>query len=121
MLWLVTATAFSFVFARLRLETGSVWPAIALHVAWNVAIQAGFDPAATGARKSLWVGETGLLIALTVVVAAAIASRGRWTVVRIPPPREATAVPHAAVRVQPGGQPAAPERRTGTHTAIRPR
>ena len=67
------------------------------------------------------MGETGLLIALTVVVAAAIASRGRWTIVRTPPPREATAVPHAAVRVQPGGQPPAPERRTGTHTAIRPR
>jgi membrane protease YdiL (CAAX protease family) len=27
-LWMVTATAFSFVFARLRLATGSVWPAI---------------------------------------------------------------------------------------------
>ena len=28
LLWMVTATAFSFVFARLRLATGSVWPAV---------------------------------------------------------------------------------------------
>jgi CAAX protease family protein len=40
LLWMVVATSFSFVFARLRLETGSVWPAIALHAAWNSIIQA---------------------------------------------------------------------------------
>src|SRR5262245_53290106 len=38
-LFMVLATALSFVFARLRLETGSVWPAIALHAAWNAIIQ----------------------------------------------------------------------------------
>src|SRR5262245_12685043 len=42
--WMVTATSFSFVFARLRLETGSVWPAIALHASWNSIIQVAFDP-----------------------------------------------------------------------------
>ena len=47
-LFMVTATAFSFVFARLRLETSSVWPAVALHAAWNAVIQAAFDPASTG-------------------------------------------------------------------------
>ena len=47
-LFMVTATAFSFVFARLRLETSSVWPAVALHAAWNAVIQATFDPASTG-------------------------------------------------------------------------
>ena len=39
LLWMVTATAFSFVFARLRLETGSVWPAITLHSGWNAITQ----------------------------------------------------------------------------------
>ena len=47
-LFMVTATAFSFVFTRLRLETSSVWPAVALHAAWNAVIQATFDPASTG-------------------------------------------------------------------------
>jgi membrane protease YdiL (CAAX protease family) len=83
-LWMVTATAFSFVFARLRLATGSVWPAIILHAAWNSIIQVAFDPASTGADATLWVGESGILIALTMIVAAVIFSRGQWTIRRDP-------------------------------------
>jgi CAAX protease family protein len=79
LLWMVTATAFSFVFARVRLDTGSVWPAIALHSAWNAIIQAAFDPASHGARAELWIGESGILVALTMVVAAIVFSCGRWT------------------------------------------
>ena len=52
-LWMVTATAFSFVFARLRLAT-------------------------------LWVGESGILVALATIVAAVIFSRGQWTIRRDP-------------------------------------
>ena len=84
LLWMVTATAFSFVFARLRLATGSVWPAIALHSAWNAIIQAAFDPASKGAGAELWIGESGILVALTMVVAAVVFSYGRWTVRRSP-------------------------------------
>jgi len=84
LLWMVTATAFSFVFARVRLETGSVWPAIALHSAWNAIIQAAFDPASQGARAELWIGESGILVALTMVVAAIVFSCGRWTIRRDP-------------------------------------
>jgi membrane protease YdiL (CAAX protease family) len=83
-LFMVTATAFSFVFARLRLETGSVWPAVALHAAWNAIIQAAFDPASTGEEAPLWVGEAGVLVALTMVVAAAAFAYGRWTIRRVP-------------------------------------
>jgi membrane protease YdiL (CAAX protease family) len=83
-LWMVTATAFSFVFARLRLETGSVWPAITLHSAWNAIIQTAFDPASHGAGAELWIGESGILIALTMIVAAVVFSCGRWTICRTP-------------------------------------
>jgi uncharacterized protein len=83
-LWMVTATAFSFVFARLRLATGSVWPAITLHAAWNSVIQVAFDPASTGAGTTLWVGESGILVALTMIVAAVIFTGGRWTIRRVP-------------------------------------
>ena len=83
-LWMVTSTAFSFVLARLRLETGSVWPAVALHAAWNAVIQTAFDPASTGPLATLWVGESGILVALTMVVAAAGFSYGRWTIRRAP-------------------------------------
>ena len=78
LLWMVTATAFSFVFARLRLVTGSVWPAIILHAAWNSVIQVAFDPASTGAGASLWIGESGILVALAMIVAAVIFSWGKW-------------------------------------------
>jgi membrane protease YdiL (CAAX protease family) len=84
LLWMVVAASFSFVFARLRLATGSVWPAIALHAAWNSIIQVAFDPASAGAGATLWVGESGILVALTMIVAAVIFTRGRWTIRRVP-------------------------------------
>ena len=89
-LFIVMVTSFSFVFARLRLETGSVWPAIALHSAWNAIIQVAFDPASTSAGAQLWIGESGILVALTMIVAAIIFSRGHWTIRRVPEAREVT-------------------------------
>jgi membrane protease YdiL (CAAX protease family) len=90
LLWMVTATAFSFVFARLRLETGSVWPAIALHAAWNATIQTAFDQASSGTGATLWVGESGILVALTTVIAAVVFSYGGWTIRRAPGERRET-------------------------------
>src|SRR5262245_15352722 len=84
LLFMVTHTAVSFVYARLRLETGSVWPAVALHAAWNAVIQAAFDPASPGEAAPLWVGEAGVLVAFIMVVAAAAFAYGRWTVRRAP-------------------------------------
>jgi len=84
LLWMVVAISFSFVFARLRLETGSIWPAIALHAAWNSIIQVAFDPASTGPGAKLWVGESGILVMLTLIAAAIVFTRGRWTVRRFP-------------------------------------
>jgi membrane protease YdiL (CAAX protease family) len=76
------------VIARMRLETGSVWPAIVLHAAWNSIIIRGFDPATTGSGSTLWVGESGILSTLALLAAAVVFSRGRWTVLREPPKRE---------------------------------
>ena len=84
----VSITSFGYVIARLRLETGSVWPAIVLHAAWNRIIQGPFDGATTGIGATLWVGESGILTALTLVLAAVIFSRGRWTILREPPKGE---------------------------------
>src|SRR5207244_11015281 len=84
LLLVIMATAFNFVFARLRLETGSVWPAITLHSAWNAIIQTAFDPASHGAQPELWIGESGILTALTMIVAAIAFSYGRWTILRTP-------------------------------------
>lgn len=87
---MVSITSFGYVISRLRLETGSVWPAVALHAAWNSIIQGPFDGATTGTGATLWVGESGFLTALTLLVAAVIFSRGRWKIIRGLPGRTKT-------------------------------
>src|SRR5215217_2755378 len=83
-LFMVQVTSNGFVIARMRLETGSIWPAIAQHAAWNSIIEGPFDLATKGAEATLWVGEAGILVAITMVVAAVIFSRGHWTIRRVP-------------------------------------
>jgi membrane protease YdiL (CAAX protease family) len=106
-LLLVMPPALGFVLARMRLETGSVWPAVALHTVWNAAIQAGFQPLAAGASSQVWVGENGVITALVLVVAAIIYSRGKWTVLHEPPMREtppAQSVHQEGVEIQSSAQ-----------------
>jgi membrane protease YdiL (CAAX protease family) len=100
-LLMVMAPSLGYVLARMRLETGSVWPAVALHVAWNVTIQAGFQPLAAGASSQVWVGESGILTALVLIIVAVIYSRGRWTILREPPKRESAHGQQAGVGVHP--------------------
>jgi membrane protease YdiL (CAAX protease family) len=78
-LLMLATTSLAYMLARIRLETGSVWPAIALHAVWNAIIQTGFDPVTTGSQKALWVGETGVLTVLVLTVAAILHSRERST------------------------------------------
>jgi CAAX protease family protein len=100
-LLMVLTPSLGYVLARVRLETSSVWPAIALHVAWNATIQAGFQTLAAGASSQVWVGESGILTALVLVAAAVIYSRGRWTILREPPKRETAPVHQAGVQPRP--------------------
>jgi membrane protease YdiL (CAAX protease family) len=87
--FMVSVTSFAYVLARLRLETGSIWPAIVGHSAYNSVIQSAFDPATRGAGAPLWVGmKAGILVALTLAVTAVVFSRGRWTILRVPEARE---------------------------------
>jgi uncharacterized protein len=97
-------TSFGYVIARMRLETGSVWPAIVLHTAWNSIIIRGFDPATTGTGAMLWVGESGILTTLALVTAAVVFSRGRWTIRREPPKRERAHLQQEGVEVLPRAQ-----------------
>ena len=94
----VSITSFGYVIGRLRLESGSVWPAVVLHAAWNRVIQQLFDPATSGAGAALWVGESGVLTALTLILAAVIFSRGRWTILREPPKGENALLHQEGVR-----------------------
>jgi membrane protease YdiL (CAAX protease family) len=74
----IAASAFGLILAHARLSTGSVWPAVALHLAWNRVIQDVFDGLTTGAGASLWIGESGVLT--TVVVVVAVAMCLRWLI-----------------------------------------
>jgi len=110
MLLVVLATAFGVVLARLRLQTGSVWPAIVLHGAWNSIIQSAFDPARTGGDSSRlhdgaswWVGESGVLTVIAMIIAAVVFSQGRWTIRRRPEVQPATGVASTADQPQPTG------------------
>ena len=86
-LFVVSVTSISFVFARMRLETGSIWPVIFFHSAWNSIIQRPFDGATKGANAALWTGESGILPVIVLVVVSVIVSRGTWTYIRSLPGR----------------------------------
>ncbi len=86
-IFVVSVTSIAFVFARMRLETGSIWPAIFAHSAWNAIIQGPFDGSTTGANAALWTGESGILTVIAIVVVAVIVSRGSWTYIRSLPGR----------------------------------
>ena len=59
-IFVLNITVAAYLFAALRLASGSVWPAILLHGSWNAIIQGVFDTST--ADVNLWVGESGLLV-----------------------------------------------------------
>ncbi len=80
--FLINITAFGYMTARLRLETGSVWPAVLVHSSWNAVIQGVFD--ASTQNAGIWLGESGAVVALCNVTIAALLVRGKWPVRRTP-------------------------------------
>jgi uncharacterized protein len=67
-LFMFTTTGIALVAGVLRLRSGSVWPAIVLHAAWNSIIQNPFDRSSVGPGGTLWVGESGVFIAVTTLI-----------------------------------------------------
>ncbi len=91
-LFLIAILAQGFLLARVRLESGSVWPAIVGHSAWNATIQGVFDFSTVSEPTALWVGESGLLVALAGVALSWVLVRGSWARFRAPGvPMEAAA------------------------------
>lgn len=66
---------FSYITAYLRLITGSVWPSVIIHTTWNAIIQGPFARASTGYQTEIWIGESGLITAIIILVTAIITSR----------------------------------------------
>ncbi len=76
-IFLITITSLGCVSARLRLKTGSLWPSIVLHAAWNSIILDIFDSFSKDTHVLSWTGEAGILVALIMIIVAYIfCSRG---------------------------------------------
>jgi membrane protease YdiL (CAAX protease family) len=81
-------TGAAYVAARVRLESGSIWPAVALHASWNALIQSSFDRftrgAGSGQGSTIWTGESGILVVIVVVLFALLLVARPWPVRRSP-------------------------------------
>ncbi|GGG78256.1 hypothetical protein GCM10010918_38930 [Paenibacillus radicis (ex Gao et al. 2016)] len=74
LLFMISCTSMSYVIGRVRMTTGSLWPAVLLHACWNAVIQDVFDAFSQGKNALLWTGESGVFVALALLVAAVLLS-----------------------------------------------
>jgi membrane protease YdiL (CAAX protease family) len=74
-IFVIDITAMGCTLAWLRLYSGSIWPCIWAHGAWNAVILGAFGGSTHGGDA--WVGEAGLLTALIVIAISAALYRLR--------------------------------------------
>jgi len=67
-LFIVLAVALTVLWSIWTLETGSIWPAIVGHAAWNAIIQGPFDMFSSGQLSTTLVGESGILVIVTSIL-----------------------------------------------------
>ncbi len=81
--FVVMVVAISFVFAWLRLKSGSLWTGAFLHAAHNLWIQSIFTPLTTDTGRTKWViDEFGFALPVVAVIVAIIFWRRRAEVER---------------------------------------
>jgi membrane protease YdiL (CAAX protease family) len=68
--FVVVAVSLTVLWSAWTLETGSIWPAILGHSAWNAVIQGPFDTFSSGALATTWVGESGVLVVVATIIIA---------------------------------------------------
>jgi membrane protease YdiL (CAAX protease family) len=69
-----------YIAAWMRLDSGSIWPCIAQHAAWNAIINGAFTPSTQGESAFYWLGESGVLVTLALVGMTLVIGRAgrRW-------------------------------------------
>ncbi len=82
-LFVIQITVGSYLWAWLRLNTGSVWPAVVLHASWNIVIQDVLETHTSGAGW-LWLDEQGLFMLAANIVGVLVICRGPWRMLRMP-------------------------------------
>jgi len=65
-LFLTFGVGISVFWGALRLRTGSIWGPVLGHSSWNAVIEGPFTSFSHGRQTGLWVGESGIIIALVV-------------------------------------------------------
>jgi len=87
-MFIVSTTAGGYVAARVRLASGSIWPAVIYHASWNAIIQGVFDRFTAGGNASrtttIWTGESGILVVLVDVIFAIALMYRPWDARRSP-------------------------------------
>jgi len=76
MLFVIGTIADAYLAAYVRLRSGSVWPAVTYHGAWNAIIQGTFDRSFVGTH--LAIGESGWLTATIAFIVVLFITRGIW-------------------------------------------
>jgi membrane protease YdiL (CAAX protease family) len=66
--FVIDITALGYIFAWLRLSSGSIWPCVWAHSVWNQVFLGPFGGSHDGG--GIWVGEAGLLTTLVVILLA---------------------------------------------------
>jgi uncharacterized protein len=72
LLFVVTVSGSGWLAARLRLETGSIWPPVVMHASWNATVVSFFGASTQGDPETLWIGEGGVLVALSTTAVTAM-------------------------------------------------
>jgi len=82
MIFVIGVVADGYLAAYLRLQSGSLWPAVILHASSNAIIQGTFDRATVGTPGA--VGESGFLTVIVSVIFVLVTTRGIWKLHRRP-------------------------------------
>jgi uncharacterized protein len=68
----ILAVSLHSLWTRWYFRTGSLWPALFGHAAWNAVIQFPLDGHTSGNHSQLWVGDSGVIVALVCAVLTGI-------------------------------------------------
>jgi membrane protease YdiL (CAAX protease family) len=82
-LFVLVVMPFAYLLAYLRLQSGSIWPAIVTHRGWNAVIVNTFGAFTSGPLAGLWSGESSILTALATLLVALVV-RGKWQMRKAP-------------------------------------
>lgn len=64
----IIATSYSYLLAWLRLDTGIIWPSFVAHATSNALTQNAFNPVTQGNNSMLWIGESGIVVAVVLIL-----------------------------------------------------